>query len=128
LKIDLYTKTVLTGILGCLLWLCGMHTPIATPVQAQLGPTSVIIAGYSSAGSTHGLDSGLPVRSVGVGNASTAPLPLTGSPAPAAAAVKLMSWNGNGRLMLPWEAVCNVVSQLASRPSQRDPKYLIEDG
>ena len=49
MKIDLYTKTVLTGILGCLLWLCAMHTPVVTPLQAQLGPTSVIIAGYSSA-------------------------------------------------------------------------------
>jgi hypothetical protein len=87
MKIDLYTKTVLTGILGCLLWLCAMHTPVATPLQAQLGPTSVIIAGYASAGGTHGLDSGLPVRSVGVvGSTSTAPMPLTSSPAPRAAA------------------------------------------
>ena len=58
MKIDLYTKTVLTGIFGCLLWLCAMHTPVATPLQAQLGPTSVIIAGYSGAGGTHSLDGG----------------------------------------------------------------------
>jgi hypothetical protein len=53
MKIDPYTKTVLTGILGCLLWLCAMHTPIATPLQAQLGPTSMIIAGYSEVAGTH---------------------------------------------------------------------------
>ena len=87
MKIDLYTKTILTAILGCLLWLCAMQTPIATPVQAQLGPTPVIIAGYSGAGGTHSLDSGLPVRTVGgVASASTVPMPLTSSPAPAAVA------------------------------------------
>jgi hypothetical protein len=87
MKIDLYTKTALTGILGCLVWLCVMHSPIATPLQAQLGPTSVIVAGYSGAGGTHGIDGGLPVRTVGgTGNASTVPMPLTRTPAPAAVA------------------------------------------
>jgi hypothetical protein len=86
MKIDLYTKTVLTGILGCLLWLCGMHTPVATPLQAQVGPASVIIAGYSASGETHGLDTGLPVRTIGAaGSASTTAMPLLGSPGPSAA-------------------------------------------
>jgi hypothetical protein len=86
MKVDLYTKTILTGILGCLVWLCTLQSPIATPLEAQVGPTSVIIAGYSGGGGTHGLDSGLPVRTVGgVGSASTAPMPLVSSPAPSAA-------------------------------------------
>jgi len=86
MKIDLYTQAVLTGILGCLLWLCAMYTPVATPLQAQLGPTSVIIAGYSAAGGTHGIDAGLPVRTVGAaGSASAAQMPLVSSPAPVAA-------------------------------------------
>lgn len=86
MKIDLYTKTVLTGILGCLLWLCLMHAP--TPVQAQLGPTSVVIAGYSTRTGTQGLERGLPVIVLGAGEFATAPVapsvaaPLVAVPSP----------------------------------------------
>lgn len=73
MKIDLYTKTVLTGILGCLLWLSIMHTAVATPVQAQLGPTSVVIAGYSMNGGTQGMERGLPVSVLGGGETALTP-------------------------------------------------------
>ena len=43
MRFDLYTKLVLTGILDCLLWLCAVVAPVGTPLQAQLGPTPVIV-------------------------------------------------------------------------------------
>jgi hypothetical protein len=86
MKIDLYTKCILTGILGCLLWLCAMHTSVATPVEAQLGPTPVLIAGYTAAGSTQGLDRGLPVRVLAGNETASAPAPPATAPAPVAAA------------------------------------------
>jgi len=86
MKIDLYTKTVLTGILGCLFWLCAVLTPISTPVQAQFGPTSVIIAGYSATGGVQGMDRGLPVTVLSGGATASSPaLPLPSVPAPVAA-------------------------------------------
>ena len=35
MRIDLYTRVVLTGILVCLVWLCVVLTPIGTPAMAQ---------------------------------------------------------------------------------------------
>jgi hypothetical protein len=61
MRIDLYTKTVLTGILACLLWLCATWAPIETSVSAQLGPTQVVIAGYQDGASTKSIGAGLPV-------------------------------------------------------------------
>ena len=85
MKIDVYTKAVLTGILGCLLWLCAMHTSVATPVQAQLGPTPVLIAGYTVAGGTQALERGLPVRLLSGTETASTPAPPATAPAPAAA-------------------------------------------
>lgn len=100
MRIDLYTKVVLTGILGCLLWLCVALTPVGTPLHAQLGPTQVVLAGYQAGGGTRSLEGGLPVAVVGgQGSASSAPVtpapaspaavaaPLVSSPAPAAAPI-----------------------------------------
>ena len=36
MRVDLYTKVVLTGILGCLVWLCATVAPVATPVPVGL--------------------------------------------------------------------------------------------
>jgi hypothetical protein len=89
MRVDLYTKTVLTGILGCLLWLCVALTPIGTPVQAQLAPTQVVLAGYQVGGSLRSLEGGLPVVMVsGHPSAAVQPPPVT---APAAVAAPLVS-------------------------------------
>lgn len=64
MKIDLYTKLILTGILACLLWLCVALTPVGAPAHAQLGPTSVIIAGFGSPSGVQGIERGLPVAMV----------------------------------------------------------------
>ena len=74
MRIDLYTKAVLTGILGCLMWLCIALTPVGTPVQAQLGPTQVVLAGFQVGTTTHGFDRGLPVMVVH-GSAVSPPAP-----------------------------------------------------
>ena len=46
MKIDLYTKAVLTIIAGCLLYLSFGRPAIAPTVQAQAEPTRVIVAGW----------------------------------------------------------------------------------
>jgi hypothetical protein len=46
MKIDLYTRTVLTGILLCLVWLCVALTPVGIPLTAQ----TVVLPGQSTAG------------------------------------------------------------------------------
>lgn len=84
MRIDLYTKVVLTGILGCLLWLCATATPLGTPVQAQLGPTPVIVAGYQAGGTVKALDGGLPVLVLQGKNALGAAAPTTATPSAAA--------------------------------------------
>lgn len=86
MKVDLYTKTVLTGILGCLLWLCATMTPIGTPVQAQLSPTQVVLAGFQEGGQVVAFGArGLPVTMLTQASAAT-PQPLisgvTTAPAP----------------------------------------------
>lgn len=43
MNVDVYTKIVLTGIVGCQLWLCVVLTPVGMPVQAQVGPTQVVL-------------------------------------------------------------------------------------
>jgi hypothetical protein len=89
MKIDVYTKIVLTGIFGCLLWLCIVLTPIGTPVQAQLGPTQVVVAGFQDGGQVIPFSAkrGLPVTVVSpTPSASAAPQPLMGGLAPAAPA------------------------------------------
>ena len=52
MRLDLYTKTVLTVIAGCLLWLCAMQT--GRPLAAQQAPTlekapqPVVIVGWGT--------------------------------------------------------------------------------
>jgi hypothetical protein len=46
MKTDLYTKTVLTIIALCLLWICLGGPSLMTPVQAQREPQDVVIAGW----------------------------------------------------------------------------------
>lgn len=91
---DLYTKTVLTVIAAALLYLCAASAPIGTPVQAQLGPTQVVIAGWYDSGQQRVVPltaaAGLPVASgsLGLPTTSEAPLPaaaLSGAPATGAA-------------------------------------------
>ncbi len=85
MRLDVYTKVVLTGILGCLIWLCFVLTPIGTPVSAQIGPTQVVIAGYQVGGQTYSLEQGLPVV-VTSGTAAGTSSPTGPVAAPAAAA------------------------------------------
>jgi hypothetical protein len=89
MRIDLYTKLVLTGILGCLLWLCATVSPVATPVHAQLGPTPVIVAGYQANGTVKALEGGLPVVIVQAGSARATAAPASNSDT--AVAVPLVS-------------------------------------
>lgn len=42
MKIDLYTRVTLTGILLCLIWLCIVLTPLGTPLTAQAVPGSAL--------------------------------------------------------------------------------------
>ncbi len=47
MRVDAYTKMVLTVIAGCLIWLC-VHGSGATPVSAQ-APQEVVIVGVRGA-------------------------------------------------------------------------------
>ena len=64
MKTDLYTKTVLTVIAGCLLYLCAAGPATMTVVEAQAKATEVILVGWKSqSGVTRSMDSDyLPVR------------------------------------------------------------------
>lgn len=67
MRIDWYTRTVLTAIAACLMWLC--LNSIATPAEAQSG--RVIIAGWvDDRGTTYKL----PRRDSGT---ESAPLPVS---------------------------------------------------
>lgn len=87
MKVDVYTKIVLTGIFGCLVWLCVVLTPVGMPVQAQVGPTQVVLAGYQQGGQLlqFGPSTGLPVT-VLTPSSATAPQPVLGGLAPSAPA------------------------------------------
>jgi hypothetical protein len=89
---DAYTKVVLTVIAVALVYLCAASAPVGTSVQAQLGPTQVVIAGWydSSQQRVVPLSSaqGLPVASAGLGLPSgDVPMPAAtlGAPTPATA-------------------------------------------
>ena len=45
MRIDTYTRVVLTVIAACLMWLCVVGTPVGTPVSAQVGVQDVRIVG-----------------------------------------------------------------------------------
>jgi len=76
MRVDNYTKLMLTIIAGTLLWLCAVLTPVGTPVQAQ-APGQVVLVGWkSSDGAIHSfsMTEGLPVRVAAVaGTAVTSP-------------------------------------------------------
>jgi hypothetical protein len=80
---DAYTKAVLTVIAAALVYLCAASAPIGTAVQAQLGPTQVVIAGWYDSSQQRVVPlsaaQGLPMSGTGLG------LPGTAMPAPAAA-------------------------------------------
>jgi hypothetical protein len=46
MRIDLYTKTILTVIAACMVYLCFGRPPAVPAVQAQTQPTRVVIAGW----------------------------------------------------------------------------------
>jgi hypothetical protein len=46
MRIDLYTKTVLTVIAICLVYLCLGKPSVMSSVQAQTQPSRVVIAGW----------------------------------------------------------------------------------
>jgi hypothetical protein len=63
---DLYTKTILTVIAACLIYLSLGRPAVLPAVQAQTEPTRVILAGWSQAPNT-------PIVSLG-----SMPLPVGG--------------------------------------------------
>lgn len=110
MRVDLYTKGILTIIAACLTWLCVAVTAVGTPVQAQASSahSRVLIAGWVDAsGAMHSLDPqigtsyGLPVMM-----RSTVPTTATMAPAgPAAPAAT------------PQTAVGGVTPSRAAAPS-----------
>jgi hypothetical protein len=53
MRIDLYTKAMLTMIAGCLLWLCLDAPSVLTPMHAQNSNASrVLVAGWVDQGGT----------------------------------------------------------------------------
>lgn len=46
MRIDLYTKMILTVIAACLVWLCISGTPLAPVVQAQPARQEVVVVGW----------------------------------------------------------------------------------
>jgi len=50
MRIDLYTRIVLTVIATCLIWLCVVLTPVGTSAQAQVGVQDVRIVGVKHPG------------------------------------------------------------------------------
>jgi hypothetical protein len=91
MRVDLYTKAVLTVIAAALLWIGVAITPVGTPVGAQAAPASnrVLITGWiDDSGMTHLIPpgaNGIPVSSHG---ATTAALAAPAAP-PAAAPQRL---------------------------------------
>jgi hypothetical protein len=102
MRIDFYTKAVLTIIAGALVWLCVAATPLGTPVTAQGTPalTHVVIGGWVDASGTQHR---LPVPNTAIASlpvASHAPMttagPTTAPPAQAPApptANRPANWN-----------------------------------
>jgi hypothetical protein len=43
MKTDVYVRTVLTGILLCLVWICVILTPMGTPLTAQTAPPGAVV-------------------------------------------------------------------------------------
>jgi hypothetical protein len=50
MRIDLYTRVVLTVIATCLIWLCVVLTPVGTPLRAQSNVQNVRIVGVKHPG------------------------------------------------------------------------------
>ena len=95
MRIDLYTKGILTIIAACLVWLCVALTSVGTPVHAQASSANsrVLIAGWVDAtGGLHSLDPilgttyGIPVMTrshapLTAGSSATAESPAAAAPA-----------------------------------------------
>jgi hypothetical protein len=83
MRVDAYTKGVLTGILACLVWLCLVLTPLGAPVSAQPGD-SVFIAGFVMDGQRYQLNttSGVPVSVTSTAGTPATPVPTFTPPAP----------------------------------------------
>lgn len=101
MRIDLYTKAVLTIIAFALVWLCVVLTPIGQPIEAQQPPVGsrVLITGWVDvAGTVHQMPrpantiSGLPVASVAGTETAAAATPAPASPA-ATTSSRPANWN-----------------------------------
>jgi len=64
MRIDLYTRAVLTTIALCLVWLCVVLTPIGTPLAAQVGIQDVRIVSIKEPPVRRVTEFGKPIREV----------------------------------------------------------------
>ena len=64
MRIDLYTRLVLTTIALCLVWLCVVLTPMGTPVSAQTNVQDVRIVSIKEPAVRRVTEFGKPVREV----------------------------------------------------------------
>ena len=73
MHVDLYTKSVLTVIALCLVWLCVRNQPVAPLAYAQGSPSGgyehVVIGGWVGADGV--------IRSCPAGTGKTGPLPVS---------------------------------------------------
>ena len=68
MRIDLYTRVVLTVIAMCLVWLCVVLTPLGTPVSAQPNVQDVRIVGIKRPDVRRVQELGKPTREVLAGD------------------------------------------------------------
>ena len=64
MRVDLYTRVVLTTIAVCLVWLCIVLTPMGSALSAQAGVQDVRIVGIKEPGIRRVTEPGKPVREV----------------------------------------------------------------
>ena len=73
MRIDFYTRVVLTTIALCLVWLCVILTPTGSVVSAQVGVQDVRIVGIKEPGFRRVTQIGKPVQDVREGDWDTLP-------------------------------------------------------
>jgi len=73
MRIDLYTRVVLTTIALCLVWLCVILTPTGSLVSAQAGVQDVRIVGIKEPGIRRVTQLGKPIQEVREGDWDTLP-------------------------------------------------------
>lgn len=73
MRIDLYTRVVLTTIALCLVWLCVVLTPIGTGLSAQGGVQNVRIVGIKEPEIRRVTELGKPIREVRADDWDTLP-------------------------------------------------------